>query len=192
MPHFTLDQADTEKGRKPLSIRQITIPVRLDAKTFRRFGWFDTFRLRRRWVRPAIFAAIMLAFAAVALFSKRPQSGLIAGVLAGVGIVLPAVYVGSFLAQLNAQIRLRKLDTPRRVYTVKLDFDGLRVSNDQRKEGEQFVKWQDAFAAYRAKDCVYLYVSPVKCFLLPDGQADVPDDELWDYLTKRMGEKCRG
>ena len=192
MPHFTLDQADTEKGRKPLSIRQITIPVRLDAKTFRRFGWFDTFRLRRRWVRPAIFAAIMLAFAAVALFSKRPQSGLIAGVLGGVGIVLPAVYVGSFLAQLNAQIRLRKLDTPRRVYTVKLDFDGLRVSNDQRKEGEQFVKWQDAFAAYRAKDCVYLYVSPVKCFLLPDGQADVSDDELWDYLTKRMGEKCRG
>ena len=173
-----------------MNIKEITIPVRLDARTFKRFGWFDVFRLRRRWVRPAGFAAIMLAFAAVALKSGRPQAGLIAGVLAAVGLLLPVVYVGTFVVQLNNQVKIQRLDPPRRVYTIKLDFDGLRASNDQRKEGEQFVKWEKTFAAYRVKGCVYLYASSIKCFLLPAGQASVPDDQLWDYLVARMGEKC--
>ena len=30
-----------------------------------------------------------------------------------------------------------------------------------------------------------------EAFLLPEGQADAPDEEVWDYLTAHMGsEKC--
>ncbi|MBR1559158.1 MAG: hypothetical protein IJ646_02845 [Clostridia bacterium] len=170
--------------------REITVPVKLDAKTFRRFSFFDTFVLRKRWIRPAAFAAILFAFAAVALISRKPQSGLIAAVLLVVGLGLPLVYVGTFLSQVNLQAA--KLDPPRRVYTVGLTFDGVRVANDQRKEDAQFVKWADVPAAFRRKGCVYLYVAPARAYLIPDGQANTDDEAVWSYLHEHMGERCKG
>ena len=72
-----------------------------------------------------------------------------------------------------------------------LDYDGVRVVNDMKKEDAQAVKWQDVQAAFRRKDCVYLYVSPVRAYLLPSGQTDAGDDELWAYLREHLGVKCR-
>lgn len=172
-----------------MSEREIVIPVKLDAKTFRRFSRFDTFRLRKRWVRPLVFALILIAFAVVALVSRRPESGLIAAVLLVVGLGLPLVYIGTFLSQVNLQAE--RLNPPKRVYTLRLGFDGLRAANDQRQEDAQFVKWQDVPAAFRVKGCVYLYVSAARAYLLPDGQASVPDDAVWDYLKEKLGDKCR-
>ena len=169
----------------------ITIPVKLDAATFKRFSRFDVLRLRRRWVRPALFAAILTAFAVVALVRGRPQAGLIAAVLLTVGLGLPLVYFGMFFSQVNRQAEQHRLTPPRRVYTVRLDFDGVRVTNDQRLEDAQFVRWQDVAAAYRVKGCVYLYVSPARAYLLPDGQADVPDAVLWETLKARLGERYK-
>ena len=169
--------------------KEIVIPVKLDAKTFKRFGWFNIFVLRKQWVRPAIFAAILAAFAVVALLSGKSESLLIAIVLQAVGLGLPLVYVGTFLAQLNKQAEAQRL--PRRVYTVRLDFDGVHVTNDQKKESPLSVAWKDVQAAFHVRGCVYLYVSPVQAFLLPDGQANVPDVEVRDYLKEHMGGKCR-
>ncbi|MDO4865403.1 MAG: YcxB family protein [Clostridia bacterium] len=174
-----------------MSAKEITIPVRLDGRTFKKFSRFDMFRLRRRWVRPVVFALILLAFAAVALLSRKPQAGLIAAVLLVVGMGLPLVYFGTFFAQVNLQAVQRGLDRPKRVYTVRLDFDGVHVTNDQKKESPLSVAWKDVQAAFHVKGCVYLYISPVQAFLLPDGQANVPDDEVRDYLKAHMGEKCR-
>lgn len=174
-----------------MSHTKITIPVRLDARTFKRFGRFDMFVLRKRWVRPVVFALILIAFAAVALLSGKAQAGLIAAVLLVVGLGLPLVYFGTFLSQVNLQAQRLKLDKPRPVYTVTLDFDGVRVVNDMKKEDAQAVRWADVQAAFRKKDCVYLYVSPVKAFLLPNGQADATDDEVWAYLKERMGDKAK-
>ena len=171
---------------------EYVIPVRLDAKTFRRFSRFDALRLRRKWRRPVAFALILIAFAAVALLSGRAQAGMIAAVLLVVGLGLPLVYFGSFLSQVNLQAERLRLDQPRLVYTVTLDFDGVRVVNNMKKEDAQFVKWADVQAAFRKKDCVYLYVSPVRAFLLPAGQADATDDELWAYLGEHLGDRCRG
>jgi len=168
---------------------QITIPVRLDAAAFRRFSRFDTFRLRKRWRRPAAFALIFAAFAAAALLSRKPQSGLLAGVLLAVGLGLPLVYIGTYLSQVRAQAR--RLDPPRHVYTVVLDFDGIRVENAQRQESPLSLKWRDAPAAFRAKGCIYLYASAQRAFLLPDGQADAPDEAVWACIAEHMGERCR-
>ena len=174
-----------------MTTNEITIPVTLDARTFKRFSRFDMFRLRKRWVRPALFALILAAFAVVALLSRRPQSGMIAAVLLVVGLGLPLVYIGSFRPQVNLQAERQKLDPPRRVYTLRLDFDGVRATNDQRKEDAQVVRWADIPAAYRRKDCVYLYVAPTRAYLLPKGQASVPDDVLWAYLKERMGDRAK-
>ena len=171
--------------------RSITIPVRLDEMTFKRFARFDMFTLRKRWVRPVIFSAILIAFAFVALLTKKAQSGMIAAVLLAVGIGLPVVYFGSFFSQVNMQALQQKLKPPRNVYTVTLREEGIRVENNQRQEEPLEMEWGAVQKAFRRKGCIYLYVTPTKAFLLPEGQADAPDGEVWNYLTAHLGsDKC--
>ncbi|MBQ8111497.1 MAG: YcxB family protein [Clostridia bacterium] len=169
--------------------KEITVRVRLDAKTFRRFSSFDMLRLRKRWVRPVVFALILIAFSVAALLTGREQAGLIAAVLLVVGLGLPLVYFGTYFSQLN--VRAAELKPPKAVYTVRMSFEGIHVTNDRKAEESVEVKWGQLSAAYRDRGCVYLYVNPARAFLLPDGQADVPDDELWAYLVKHMQQKCK-
>ena len=172
--------------------KTITIPVKLDEKTFKRFARFDMFRLRKRWVKPVVFSLILIAFAVLALFLGKSQSGLIAAVLLAVGLGLPLVWFGSFLSQVNLQAVKQKLNPPRIVYTVSLAEDRLLVKNNRNKEETLVLEWNKIPQAFRAKGCVYLYVAPVKAFLLPDGQANVPDAEVWSFLESRLGkEKCK-
>ena len=173
------------------SERNITIPVRLDEKTFKRFARFDMFTLRKRWVRPVIFSAILIAFAFVALLTKKAQSGMIAAVLLAVGIGLPVVYFGSFFSQVNMQALQQKLKPPRNVYTVTLRESGILVRNNQRQEDPLEMDWVSIQKAFRRKGCIYLYVTPAKAFLLPDKQADAPAHEVWNFLVEHLGaEKC--
>ena len=171
---------------------EYTIPVRLDAKTFRRFSRFDALKLRKRWVRPVVFALILTAFALVALLSGKAQAGMIAAVLLVVGIGLPLVYFGFFFSQVNVQVTRYGLDKPRRVYTVVLNADGVKVTNDQRDEAAVQVPWKEVQAAFRVKGCIYLYVNAARAFLLPDGQGSAPQEEIWGYICKRMGDRCKG
>ena len=171
--------------------KQIRIPVRLDEKTFRRFARFDMFILRKKWIRPVVFALILIAFAFVALLTRKAQSGMIAAVLLAVGLGLPVVYFGTFISQVNMQALRQKLKPARNVYTVTLRENGILVENNQKKEDPLEMPWEKIQRAFRKKKCIYLYVSPVKAFLLPDGQADVPDSEVWQYLTDHLGkDKC--
>lgn len=170
---------------------EYVVPVKLDARTFKRFSRFDALRLRKRWVRPVVFALILIAFAVIALVSGKAQAGLIAAVLLAVGLGLPLVYFGTFLSQVNLQAARFRLDKPRPVYTVTLNADGVGVTNDQKAEEAVHVPWKDAQAAFRVKGCIYLYVNAAKAFLLPDGQCDASPDEVWAYLVKHMGEKAK-
>ena len=172
--------------------KTIVIPVRLDEKTFRRFARFDMFTLRKRWIRPAVFSVILIVFAFVALLSRKEQSGMIAAVLLVVGIGLPVVYVGSFLSQVNIQAAQQKLKPARAVYTVTLRESGILVKNDRKEEGRLEMEWSAIQKAFRQKGCIYLYVTAARAFLLPDGQADAPDSEVWQYLVDHLGaDKCR-
>ena len=171
---------------------EYTIPVKLDARTFRRFSYFDTLRLRKRWVRPVVFALILIAFAIVALLARKAQSGMIAAVLLVVGLGLPLVYFGTFFSQVNVQVARFRLDQPRLVYTVVLNADGVRVTNAQKAEEPVSLPWKEVQAAFRVRGCIYLYINAARAFLLPDGQGNAPQDEVWAYLRKHMGERCKG
>ena len=171
--------------------QEIVIPVKLDEKTFKRFARFDMFILRRKWVRPLVFSLLLTAFAVIALLIKKEQSGLIAAVLLAVGIGLPAVYIGTFLSQVNMQAVRRRLDPPRAVYTVRLTEEGIEAENKQKKEDPLRLSWGETWRAYRVQGCIYLYVSPARAFLLPGGQADASDAQVWGFLVQHMGaEKC--
>lgn len=172
--------------------RDIVIPVKLDQKTFRRFAWFDMLWLRKRWVRPAVFAIILCGFAYAALWTRLPQSGMIAAVLMAVGLGLPIVYVGMFLSQVNVQAEKSGLGKGKLVYTVTLRSRDFSVVNHQKQGEAVTVPWLEAGQAFRMRGCIYLYASPVRAFLLPDGQAGVPDEEVWQAILQRLGkDKCR-
>ncbi len=172
--------------------QDIVIPVSLDEKTFRRFARFDMLRLRKRWVRPFLFALILCAFAFVALWARKEQSGLIAAVLLAVGLGLPIVYIGMFLSQVNVQAEKWKLGKGKRVYTVTLRSRDFTVVNDQKAGEAVTVQWKDAAQAYRACGCVYLYASPAKAYLIPDGQSNASDAQVWEAVVRGLGkEKCR-
>ena len=171
--------------------QEYVIPVRLDAKTFRRFSRFDALRLRGKWRRPVIFALILVAFAVVALLSGKQQAGMIAAVLLVVGLGLPLVYFGSFLSQVNLQAARFGLDKPKAVYTVTLNADGVRVTNDRKAEDAVRLPWKDVQAAFRVKGCIYLYANAARAYLLPDGQGNAEAEEVWAYLVKHMGDRCK-
>lgn len=170
---------------------EYTVRVRLDERTFRRFCRFDMLRLRRKWVRPVVFALILVGFAVVALLTGREQAGMIAAVLLAVGLGLPLTYFGTFFSQVNLQVEKNRLKPPRAVYTVWMDREGIRVVNDQKDEGTLQVPWKEVQAAYRAKGCIYLYVNAARAFLLPSGQGSADDGELWAYIERHMGQKAR-
>ena len=162
---------------------EITVPVRMSARDFRRFAVFNTLRHRRAWVRPLVFALIFSALAAVCFVSGRPQSGLLGAVLLACGLGLPLVWLGTFFAQLSAQAKKNGLRQPRLVYTVKLRRLGVHIA----KEGSDLeVPWDKMYAACRVRGAVYLYVTPERAFLLPDGQADVAPEDVWAALTRHM------
>ncbi len=169
----------------------ITIPVMLDKKTFRHFAWFNTFVRQKRWVSPLIFSGILVVFAVIALATRQDQAGLLAAVLLTVGLGLPVVYFLTFLSQVNLQADRFKLDPPRKVYTVTLTREGIRVENHLQVQEPLTMAWTDTWKAFRRKDCTYLFVSRERAFLLPAGQASVPDEAMWAFLLQHMGQaKC--
>ena len=171
--------------------RAVTVDVSLDTKTFRNFALFDTFRLKKRWIRPAVFCGIMSAFALAALLAGNEQSGLLAGVLFAVGIGLPAVYFISFLDQINSQAKKMHLSAKRKVYTVTVDSGGVTVEHHLQKGETLHMNWSDIAGAYRRRRCIYLYADNNRAFLLPNGQADADDSELWDRISEHVSEKKR-
>ena len=157
--------------------RAVTVDVSLDTKTFRNFALFDTFRLKKRWIRPAVFCGIMSAFALAALLAGNEQSGLIAGVLFAVGIDL--------------QAKKMHLSAKRKVYTVTVDSSGVTVEHHLQKGETLHMNWSDIAGAYRRRRCIYLYADNNRAFLLPNGQADTDDSELWDRISEHVSDKKR-
>ena len=168
---------------------RIIIRVSLDEKTFREFAIFDQLVRRRGWMKPAAFLGAFTVLAVIAFISGKQQSGLLGGVLLLAGIGLPAVYLGTFFRQVHEQAVKQKLKPPREVYTVTLEQDGFFVVNKQKSEEHLYLPWtKEGLKAYRKRRCIYLYAGQAKAFLLPDGQADVSDDQVWDFLREHLAE----
>lgn len=171
----------------------ITISSRIDTKAFSRFAVFDTFTRQKRWRQPALFSGIMLVFACIcySMHSRAEQAFLLGHVLLGIGIVLPAVYFGNFFYSLRAQAKKLKLDAPKHVYTVVLTdaADGVTVTTPTKEGGTLRLDWNRLYFAYRVPGCIYLFVSAKQAFLLPDDQANVTPDELWDFIKEKLSSE---
>lgn len=164
----------------------IRVSVQMDAESFRKFAVFDLLRHRKGWQRPALFMAILLVFAGVCLsqVGAREGAGLLAGVLALVGVGLPAAYFGSFFQNLRSQIK--KMGLPRPFYRLELDDQGISVwmagEQDKAEPGRRYA-WQDLHLAYRTQDAIYLYVHKTQAYLLNDAL-----DSTWELLHTVLPE----
>lgn len=167
--------------------KSITVAVRMDKNTLRSFAMFDTFVLKKQWRRPAIFGGIFLLCAIVCFCMTQKDQNVFMGVfLSIIGVGMPLVYVLMYLSSVSQQAQ--KLKLPRKVYTLVIMEDFIRITNDMKVEQPVNLNWNQIHALYRRKDAIYLYVTPQKAFILPNGQADVPVEELWQMLTTRASE----
>lgn len=166
----------------------MTVRVNLTPKTFRRFAMYDTFVLKKRWKLPVFFALIMLAFAAACFFLTDKQGHLgIGWLLTVIGIGLPVIWFVMFRLSLRASVKTQKL--PRAVYTLIFSEEAVDIQSATKMEEHVRLPWDKIARLVRDKDCIYLYATEQKAFLLPSGQADVPDNELWDYLIRKTNSK---
>ena len=77
-----------------------------------------------------------------------------------------------------------KLRLPRRVYTLNISSSGISIQNDLKKEEAVWLEWNKVHALHRRRNAIYLYASPARAFILPNGQADASADELWLMMTE--------
>ena len=164
----------------------VTAHVRINAGIFRRFALFDAFRLKRRWVSPAVFCAVFMAFSFLCMASGREQAGLIGTVLQIIGLGLPVCYVLSFLVQVHDQCKRLGLKALRPAYTLNLGERELRVINDMQKEPEVILPYASLHGVWRASGAYYLYAAPARAFILPDGQCALSPAELYDLFAERL------
>lgn len=171
----------------------ISVSTTMGEQGFRDFAVFDAFHHRKAWLRPAVFAAIMLAFSAVCLsqLGKRPGAGLLTAVLAIVGIGLPVSYFYSFFRSVSRQIK--QMHLPRAFYRVELADTGIAVwmyGQQDKPEPTSRHTWDSFYCAYRTDNAVYLYVEKEKAYLLND-RMEVVWKFLAGILPKEKLHDCR-
>ena len=165
----------------------ITVPCSVSGRVFQRFAWFDTLKVQKKANAPLLFAAILLVSAFICL-SRGSEGVLLFVVLSLVALVIPGGYFLTYWLSIRRQAKALDKLSGKVAYTLQLDADSLRDSA-QKSKAEPFL-WANVHHAWRTADCVYLYVTPRKAYLLPSGQADTDDDALWAFLQARLGSRC--
>lgn len=173
----------------PMDGKELCITVNVTPEVFREFALFDIMSLKKRFVRPLVFAAIMVAFAVVcfALRGRAEQAGLLGTVLMIVGLGLPVFYFLAFFRSLQFQENQLSRRAGQVDYTVKLREDGIAVT-----DGKDHVElpWDGVMCAYRLRHSICLYVSANKAYLLPAAdQAEA--NKWWDLISDKLPAEKR-
>ena len=171
--------------------QSIQIPVRLSAKCFRRYCAFDALTRQRRWYWPLLLSMALITASLAGLFGWLPMSDMLKGLLMGLGLAVLMVNLGLYAIQIEAQVVGQHLKDAPLVYTLRLDGDGVQITNGQKEEPPVSVPWNGLWAAFRHRGDIYLYIRPDRALILPEGQANVSADEVWSFVEARLGpEKC--
>lgn len=162
----------------------MNIQVRLDAREFMEFGWFDALRHKKIWRRPALFAAI-LGVSALICFALHDRRGavLLGGVLLTVALGLPAAWFLTFYLSLRRQGA--GLAGGSHVYTLELHDGEGGIAVDNGAERASY-PWTQVFWAYRSARATYLYITPQRAFLIPHDCVPGGAEELWALIRRQI------
>lgn len=167
---------------------RITVEAKIDGKTFSKFAVFDTFYHQKRWRSPLVFLLIMGAFSAVcfACSGRNSQAVLLGGVLLGVGLCLPAAYFLSYALSVRREAKKLGTGKGRIAYRVRLSRRGVEAAMGADESNYVEFPWESIYRAYRVRECIYLYRSADRAFLLPDpGRADA----AWALIRRMLPEE---
>lgn len=167
-------------------MQEIKIAVTLDGKTFRKFAMFDTLFRTNRLKKILLFTGIMLFFAALAFFIGGDGAGTIVATLAGIGLFLPVLYLGTFLRSVRYQIERNQLRKGRYLYTLHFTnaADGIEVT-DENGQSVRY-RWDSIHAVYHHGDCSYFYIVKSQAFLLPHTCIAEGEKAFWDMLQTQL------
>ena len=153
--------------------------TRLYPANFRRFAFFDAFVVQRKWRAPALFLILMALFSSVCFAMHHKEGAVFLGcVLLGVGLLLPAAYLLSFLLSVNKQCK--GISPKKIVYSLRFYEDYFDVLKSKEKAS---YPWKKLFRAYRTKHGVYLYVQPRHAFIVSD-ETDL--DAIWHEIRSHL------
>ena len=164
----------------------MTIDVNLTAELFKRFTLFDTFKRRRMWRSPAIFAAILGTSGCICLLMHHVDGAVLLGcVLLLIGLGFPASYFSNFSRSLQKQIKAHGLNKPKKVYTLYLSKKAEGISVENEKEHVDY-KWENVYHVYRDKNATYLYMNAQRGFIIPHNCIPEGPDKLWNLLEHTL------
>ena len=109
--------------------RTITIDVRLDARTFRRYCAFDAFRRQRRWYWPTLATMLLITVSLAGVFGWVPMSETASGLLMGLGLAVLMLNVGLYCIPVEVQVARQQLKSAPLVYALRLDDAGVQIKN---------------------------------------------------------------
>lgn len=162
--------------------------ARITPEVFQEFAIFDTFRLQKRWRAPLLFALILLTFATICFtqVGKLRGAALLGGVLSGVAVILPMVYIGSYIASVRRTCKkLEEAGSPV-AYELKFLSDCVRVKTQGKQKD---FPWKKLHAAWRLNHSVALYFAPRQAWLLPNTQDAGHERKLWEFICAELPEE---
>ena len=167
-------------------MHEIIANVTLDGKIFRKFATFDTLVRTKRIGQILLFTGIMLFFSMLSVFIGGADARTLTITLAGIGLFLPILYLGTFFRSVRYQIERNGLRKGRFVYRLHLTTapDGVEVK-DASEQSARY-EWDKLYGAYRVKNATYLYVIKNQAFLLPNRSMETDADALWHFLGTRL------
>ena len=166
---------------------KLLFPSAIDQNDFFRFALFDTFRVKKRWKPPVLFACLMSAFALICFtfLRSRSQASLLGGVLLGVGLILPAVWLLLYLSSVRKEAKELGLSKEKTAYEIALSDRGVRVTRGAETAD---YTWEKMFMAWRVKGGIYLYVLPARAFLMPEREES---EAAWAIILRALPEVKR-
>ncbi len=165
----------------------MTIDCLLDAKTFKDFTFFNIIKRLKYYKSPVIFACILTFCAAICFIMYKIDGAILLGtILLVVGLGMPIFYFTTFFISLKKQVKAQNLENPRLVYSITLENkeEGISISNDKEKAS---YKWEQVYHVYYAKNCIYLFMTKDRAFLLPNNS--IKDKKS---VVSLIDKKCKG
>ena len=163
----------------------ITINVIIYADVYYKFYIFEKF-FRTKGLLKIVFFACFLG--AIGILSLTRDATFLGIVLLIIGLGLPIANIWGFFNAIKMQIKAFKLENPTPVYSLSFSNspDGIEITNHGGGDEPLYYEWNNIHGVYRVDGCIYFYVLPNKAFLLPDNQASVSTDKLWQLFVNLL------
>lgn len=168
----------------------ISLTVQMDEQVFRRFAFFDSLLLSRKWLTLAAFFAAMLILALVNLFTG---AALLFWILLGIGLLTPAAFLVQFAQSVRAQALRFRLDKPKPVYRFVFSPGEAVFTLQITGQAAKTLRYAALYGAYRTRHALYVYTERTQAYIIPTSQLATEEvTRLWGLFVENApaGRTC--